>query len=49
MWWRALESARAEVGLMLTLTPGGTAWRVTDARTLIEDFPATFTALQAAP
>ena len=44
---QAVESAQAEVGLMLTLTSGGAAWRVADARTLVEDFPATFAALES--
>jgi hypothetical protein len=44
---QAAESAQAEVGLMLTLTAGGAAWRVSEARTLVEGFPATFAALQA--
>jgi len=44
---QAAESARAEVGLVLSLAPGSTAWRVADAQRLVEDFPATFAALQA--
>lgn len=44
---QAGESARAEIGLMLTLAPGGAAWRVGDARTLVEGFPATFAALES--
>src|SRR4051812_15650438 len=29
---QAVESAQAEVGMMLRLSPGGTAWRVGEAR-----------------
>ncbi|WP_344015525.1 HNH endonuclease signature motif containing protein [Pseudonocardia xinjiangensis] len=43
---QAVESAQAEVGMMLRLSPGGTAWRVGEARQLVEQFPATFAALQ---
>ncbi|MBN9101633.1 MAG: DUF222 domain-containing protein [Pseudonocardia sp.] len=44
---QAGESAQSEVGLMLTLAPGGAAWRVSDARTLVEDFPAISAALES--
>ena len=44
---QAVESAQAEVALMLRLSPGGTAWRVDEARQLVEEFPATFAALHA--
>jgi hypothetical protein len=44
---QAVESAQTEVGLMLRLSPGGAAWRVGEARQLVEEFPATFAALQA--
>ncbi|WP_433556633.1 DUF222 domain-containing protein [Pseudonocardia xinjiangensis] len=44
---QAVESAQAEVGMMLRLSPGGTAWRVGEARQLVEQFPATFAALEA--
>ncbi|WP_433276349.1 DUF222 domain-containing protein [Pseudonocardia xinjiangensis] len=43
----AVESAQAEVGMMLRLSPGGTAWRVGEARQLVEQFPATFATLEA--
>jgi hypothetical protein len=43
---RAYESARAEVGLVLTLAPGATAWRVEDAHRLLHEVPAAFAALQ---
>lgn len=43
---QGVESAQAEVGLMLNLSPGGTAWRVTDAQRLVEGFPAAFAVLQ---
>jgi hypothetical protein len=44
---QAVESAQAEVGLMLRLSPGGAAWRVGEARQLVEGFPAAFAALHA--
>ncbi|WP_433556668.1 DUF222 domain-containing protein [Pseudonocardia xinjiangensis] len=44
---QAVESAQAEVGMMLRLSPGGTAWRVGEARQLVEQFPAIFAALEA--
>ncbi|GAA1205639.1 HNH endonuclease signature motif containing protein [Pseudonocardia alaniniphila] len=44
---QAVESAQAEVALMLRLSPGGAAWRVGEARQLVEEFPATFAALHA--
>lgn len=43
---QAEESARSEIRLMLTLTAGSTGFRVEDARTLIERFPATHRALE---
>ncbi|WP_433273259.1 DUF222 domain-containing protein [Pseudonocardia xinjiangensis] len=43
---QAVESAQAEVGMMLRLSPGGTAWRVGEARQLVAEFPATFAALE---
>jgi hypothetical protein len=33
--------------MMLRLSPGGTAWRVGEARGLVEEFPAVFAALEA--
>jgi hypothetical protein len=44
---QAVESAQAEVALMLRLSPGGAAWQVGEARQLVEEFPATFAALHA--
>ncbi|HEY4419047.1 MAG TPA: DUF222 domain-containing protein, partial [Pseudonocardia sp.] len=44
---QAVESAQAEVALMLRLSPGGAAWRVGEARRLVEQFPATFATLHA--
>jgi Domain of unknown function (DUF222) len=44
---QAYESARAEVGLVLTLAPGATAWRVEDAHRLVHDVPAAFAALRS--
>ncbi|GAA3055994.1 HNH endonuclease signature motif containing protein [Pseudonocardia yunnanensis] len=44
---QAVESAQAEVALMLRLSPGGVAWRVGEARQVVEEFPATFAALHA--
>jgi hypothetical protein len=44
---QAVESAQAEVGLMLRLSPGAAAWRVGEARQLVEEFPAAFAALHA--
>ncbi|WP_433275667.1 DUF222 domain-containing protein [Pseudonocardia xinjiangensis] len=43
---QAVESAQAEVGMMLRLSPGGTAWRVGEARQLVEEFPGVFAALE---
>ncbi|MCH6169590.1 HNH endonuclease signature motif containing protein [Pseudonocardia alaniniphila] len=42
---QAVKSAQAEVALMLRMSPGGVAWRVGEARQLVEEFPATFAAL----
>lgn len=41
----AVESAQAEIGLMLRLSAGGVAWRVSEARSLVDGFPDTFAAL----
>ncbi|GAA3107201.1 hypothetical protein GCM10010464_82590 [Pseudonocardia yunnanensis] len=35
---QAVESAQAEVALMLRLSPGGATWRVGEARQLVEEF-----------
>lgn len=41
----AVESAEAEIGLMLRLSTGSAGWRVAEARRLVEQFPAAFAAL----